>query len=147
MMNYAMELATAASKRSEDQYQKVGAIAFTQDNRVIATAYNGLLSGFEYKDLPINGPYTKEEPEAKPYMRLSRLPFMVHAEQNLCSLIRRGEAILCVTTLCPCPSCLLLLAAHGITKIVYRDAYDRSGQLTLKIAQHYKIDLIRHGNE
>ena len=44
---YAMALAEVASLRSEDPFRKVGAAALDWDNRVIATAYNGLAPGFD----------------------------------------------------------------------------------------------------
>ena len=44
---YAMALAEVASLRSEDPFRKVGAAALDADNRVIATAYNGLAPGFD----------------------------------------------------------------------------------------------------
>ena len=82
---YAMALAHVASLRSEDPYRKVGAAALDHDNRVIATAYNGLAPGFNAPD----GFWSDRE---------GRQKFMLHAEINLCSLFKRGEAKIVATT-------------------------------------------------
>ncbi|MFD2257935.1 deoxycytidylate deaminase [Luteolibacter algae] len=110
---YAMALAHVASLRSEDPYRKVGAAALDHDNRVIATAYNGLAPGFDpspdfWKD------------------REGRQKFMLHAEINLCSLFRRGDAKLIATTTMPCTACMQTLCAYGIKEIYYQEIYHAS---------------------
>jgi dCMP deaminase len=125
-----MAIATVMADRSEDPFTKVGAVATTSDNRIIATSYNGLLPG--YKFIP-------------KWSRDERLPFVVHAEQNLCSLIKRNEATIVYTTLCPCPSCLLLLAVHGIKKVVYLDDYPRYDTTIKSVAEYYNLELQKYG--
>jgi dCMP deaminase len=110
---YAMALAHVASLRSEDPYRKVGAAALDHDNRVIATAYNGLAPGF-------NAPADFWDD------REGRQKFMLHAEVNLCSLFKRGEAKLVATTTMPCTACMQTLCAYGIKEIYYRDFYSQS---------------------
>jgi dCMP deaminase len=110
---YAMALAHVASLRSEDPYRKVGAAALDFDNRVIGTAYNGLAPGFD----PPPGFWDDRE---------ARQKFMLHAEVNLCSLFRRGEANLVATTTMPCTACMQTLCAYGIREIYYRDVYQAS---------------------
>jgi len=107
---YAMALAHVASLRSEDPYRKVGAAALDFDNRVIGTAYNGLAPGFD----PPDGFWADRE---------ARQKFMLHAEVNLCSLFRRGEARLVATTTMPCTACMQTLCAYGIREIYYHDVY------------------------
>lgn len=107
---YAMALAYVASLRSEDPYRKVGAAALDHDNRVIATAYNGLAPGF------IAPPGFWEDRER-------RKPYMLHAEVNLCSLFRRGEAKIVATTTMPCTSCMQMLCAYGVKEIYYHEVY------------------------
>lgn len=123
---YAMALAHVAALRSEDPYRRVGAAALDFDNRVIGTAYNGLAPGYE----------------APPEFwddRQGRQKFMLHAEVNLCSLFRRGEAKLVATTTMPCTSCMQTLCANGIREIYYRDVYHRSD--APEIARRYGIRL------
>lgn len=110
---YAMALAHVASMRSEDPYRKVGAAALDADNRVIGTAYNGLAPGFNAP------PGFWDDREA-------RQKFMLHAEVNLCSLFRRGEAKLVATTTMPCTSCMQTLCANGVREIYYREVYHSS---------------------
>lgn len=86
---YVMTLAHAAALRSEDPYRKVGAAALDADNRVIGTAYNGLYPGFKAQDTFWA---SREE----------RQKYMLHAEINLCSLFRRGEAKVVACTTMPC---------------------------------------------
>ncbi|WP_300793810.1 exo-beta-N-acetylmuramidase NamZ domain-containing protein, partial [uncultured Akkermansia sp.] len=110
---YVMTLAHAAALRSEDPYRKVGAAALDADNRVIGTAYNGLYPGFKAQDTFWA---SREE----------RQKYMLHAEINLCSLFRRGEAKVVACTTMPCTSCMQALCAHGVKTIYYCEPYDKS---------------------
>lgn len=125
---YAMALAQVASMRSEDPYRKVGAAALDFDNRVIGTAYNGLAPGF-------NAPPGFWDD------REGRQKFMLHAEVNLCSLFRRGEAKIVATTTMPCTACMQTLCAYGIREIYYRDVYHASD--APEIAKLYGVTLER----
>lgn len=110
---YAMCLAHVAAMRSEDPYMKVGAVALNKDNRVIGTAYNGLVGGF----VPPTGFWDNRDERRK---------YMLHAEINLCSLFRRGEAEVVAVTHMPCTSCMQALCAHGVKTIYYGEDYKRS---------------------
>lgn len=110
---YAMALAHVASLRSEDPFRKVGAVALDFDNRVIGTAYNGLAPGYD----PPPGFWDDRD---------KRQRFMLHAEINLCSLFRRGEAKLVASTTMPCTACMQTLCAYGIREVYYRDIYHES---------------------
>ncbi|MBK1791315.1 deoxycytidylate deaminase [Persicirhabdus sediminis] len=110
---YAMALAHVASLRSEDPYRKVGAAALDYDNRVIGTAYNGLAPGYD-------------PPEEFWDDRERRQKFMLHAEVNLCSLFRRGEARIVATTTMPCTACMQTLCAYGVKEIYYKEIYAAS---------------------
>ncbi len=123
---YAMALARVASLRSEDPYRKVGAAALDHDNRVIATAYNGLAPGFV-------------APEDFWTDREGRQKFMLHAEINLCSLFKRGEAKIVATTTMPCTACMQTLCAYGIKEIYYQEIYHASD--APEIAALYGIKL------
>lgn len=136
VIEMAMQIALACEARSEDPFNRVGAVALTSDNRIIATAYNGLLPGIGFANLES---WLFHQGVIQDHVRDFRSPYMVHAEQNLCSLIKRGEATQCVTTLCPCPSCLLLLACHGIKNIVYLRPYERHN--CSDVAKFYGITL------
>jgi len=128
---YAMSLAYVASLRSEDPYRKVGAAALDFDNRVIGTAYNGLAPGF---DAP---PGFWDD-------RDGRQKFMLHAEVNLCSLFKRGEARIIATTTMPCTACMQTLCAYGVEEIYYAEIYKKSD--APEIAATYGVKLLQVKN-
>lgn len=128
---YAMALAHVASLRSEDPYRKVGAAALDFNHRVIGTSYNGLAPGF---DAPAGFWDDRDK----------RQKFMLHAEINLCSLFRRGEAKLVALTTLPCTACMQTLCAYGIQEIYYRDEYP--GSHAHEIAHMYGIKLVQITN-
>ncbi|MFI3242675.1 MAG: deaminase [Akkermansia sp.] len=123
---YAMALAHVAALRSEDPYRKVGAAALDKDNRVIGTAYNGLYPGFKAPD------HFWDD-------RDGRQKYMLHAEINLCSLIKRGEAVIVACTTMPCTSCMQALCAHGVQTIYYGVDYPHSESRA--IADMYGVKL------
>ena len=112
---FALLQAFAAATRSEDPYRKVGACALDFNNRILGTAYNGLAAGKDV--LP---PFWQD--------REGRRPYMLHAEVNLLSLFKRGEAKIVAVTLKPCSSCAQALAAYGIKELVYCHEYDRDNK-------------------
>jgi len=126
---YAMALAHVASLRSEDPYRKVGAAALDFDNRVIGTAYNGLAPGY-------NPPASFWDD------REARQKFMLHAEVNLCSLFRRGEAKIVATTTMPCTACMQTLCAYGIREIYYREIYQVSDAPEIAALYNVKLEQI-----
>jgi dCMP deaminase len=93
---------------------------------VIGTAYNGLAPGF---DAPAHFWDDRE----------GRQKFMLHAEVNLCSLFKRGEAKVIATTTMPCTACMQTLCAYGVKEIYYRDVYKKSD--APEIAKIYGIKL------
>lgn len=125
---YAMALAHVASLRSEDPFRKVGAAALDHDNRVIGTAYNGLAPGY---NAPVEFWADRE----------ARQKFMLHAEVNLCSLFRRGEARIVATTTMPCTACMQTLCAYGIKEIYYQEVYQTSD--APEIAALYGVKLVQ----
>ena len=127
--SYAMALAHVASLRSEDPYRKVGAAALDHDNRVIATAYNGLAPGFNAPD----GFWADRE---------GRQKFMLHAEINLCSLFKRGEAKIVATTTMPCTACMQTLCAYGIKEIYYREIYQVSDAPEIAALYNVKLEQV-----
>ena len=123
---YALRIADAASLRSEDVYVKVGACGLDYSNRVIGVAYNGLASGICVTDKFWSN-------------RDYRRPFMIHAETNLLSLVKRGECRLLACTLLPCSCCASMISAYGIKKVVYKDIYHRD-PMALEIFEFNKIE-------
>ena len=125
---YVMALAHVASLRSEDPFRKVGAAALDHHNRVIGTAYNGLAPGYDAPD----GFWDDRDKRQK---------YMLHAEVNLCSLFKRGEARVIATTTMPCTSCMQTLCAYGVEEIYYEEEYKASD--AKEIAAIYGVKLER----
>lgn len=123
---YAMKIAQVAALRSEDPFKKVGACALDFDNRVIGVAYNGLASG-----KMIDNNFWSD--------RDKRRPYMIHAEANLLSLIKRGECNILACTLLPCSNCATMVAAYGIKKVLYSELYDYDMK-ALDIFKFYNIE-------
>ena len=129
---YALNIAQTASSRSEDHYVKVGACALNSQQMVVSVGYNGLASGKDVSyDFWRNRDYRRK--------------FMIHAEVNCLSLFKKGEAEMLATTLLPCSSCATLIASYGISKVVYKDVYERDEQ-ALEIFDFYNIECIKYGN-
>ncbi len=129
---YALNIAEAAAERSEDHFVKVGACALNVKKMVIAVGYNGLASGKNVRyDFWRNRDYRRK--------------FMLHAEVNCLSLFKKDEAEMLASTLLPCSSCAAMIAAYGISKVVYRDLYERDTS-SLEIFKFYDIECIQHEN-
>lgn len=126
---YAIGLAAAAARRSEDPHQHVGACALDAEHRVIGVAYNGLASG-------------KVVDAAFWMNRDTRRPFVLHAEINLLALVKRGECETVACTLLPCASCAAAIAAHGVKRVVFRDVYQRDTN-AFDIFKFYNIECVQ----
>jgi len=128
IIDYGMALAKTAALRSEDPFRQVGAAAFNKENRVIGLSYNGLPSGFNPDE------HFWEDRDA-------RQKFLIHAEQNLCSLFKRGEVATVFCTTMPCDACMKLLIAHSVQKIYFHEDYP--GSNSPELAKTFGISLIQ----
>ena len=126
---YALDIARTAAQRSEDIYKKVGACALNNKNMIVAVGYNGLAPG---KDVSYQ--FFRN--------RNHRRPYMIHAEVNCLSLVKRGEVNLLACTLLPCSSCATMIAAYGVKKVVYEEVYHRD-VAALDIFDFYGIDCVK----
>jgi len=111
--NY-MDIAEVVAQRSHDSETKVGAVLINNSSgAIIATGYNGFVRGACDEKLPTTRPEKYE--------------FILHAEQNLiANCARHGismEDCALICTLSPCKTCMRLMIACGITKVVVRDLY------------------------
>jgi len=71
--------------------------------------------------------------------RDQRRKFIIHAEANALSMVKRGDAKSLACNLLPCSSCATLIASHGITKVVYRMPYKRD-MAALEVFDFYGIE-------
>jgi dCMP deaminase len=102
---YALALAEAASLRSEDPRNQVGAVVLRADNTVAGVGYNGAPTGMAV-----------DWADESAVRRVA-----IHAEANALRLTTRRDAEggLMACTLHPCSDCLRAIAAYGITRIYY----------------------------
>ena len=126
---YAMLLAFAAAKRSEDPYRKVGACALNKDKMVVGLGYNGLASGKEVL------PHFWED-------RDERRKYMIHAETNCLSLCKKGEIDLLAVTLLPCSYCATMIASYGVKEVLYHEEYEND-LAAKEIFNFYNIEMLK----
>ncbi len=124
---YALMLAQTASVRSQDPFIKVGACALRWDNTVASLGYNG--------------PPPKIDIDWSD--RDERRKRVCHAEVNVLKYIKPGECRLIASTLLPCNSCLLNIAAYQIPEIIYVDVY-KNDTSSLDLAKELNIRLIKY---
>jgi len=111
-----MECAEAQAKLSLCTDKQVGCVV-TQDNRIVATGFNGTPQGYnndcevfdEKCNRMITGPYT------------------IHAEQNAIIMAARFGIPLDGTTMYvkyfPCPTCAKMIAQAGIDRVVFKEDF------------------------
>ena len=126
---YAMLLAFAAAKRSEDPYRKVGACALNKDKMVVGMGYNGLASG---TNVPAQFWGNRDE----------RRKFMIHAETNCLSLCKKGEVDILAVTLLPCSYCATMIASYGVKEVLYHEEYEND-QSAKDIFNFYNIEILK----
>lgn len=116
---YGCLIALNASLRSEDETTKVGAVAFDYNNRCIGIAYNGLKSGMRVDTLKEVIKKRNEE-----YLD-TKSTYFIHAEQNLCALLKKGECKTICLTISPCERCCQTILALDIKRVFYLKEYHR----------------------
>jgi dCMP deaminase len=119
---YFMSMATLVSRRSTCLRRQVGAV-LEKEKHIIATGYNGTLAGF---------PHCKEKGCLREQLKVPsgerhELCVGVHAEQNvIIQAALHGSSTKGATLYCthqPCIDCAKLLAAAGITRVVFQGNY------------------------
>ena len=136
MMNkYDKTMLATAKLFSELSYctkAKVGAV-IARDGRILATGYNGTVSGHDNCcEIEIDGV-------------LKTSPFTVHAEQNVISYCAKNgiatDGATMYITLSPCQLCAKLIVQAGIKRVVFLDLYkDTSG---LKFLKDCNIEILK----
>lgn len=125
-LEWWLQLAEVAAKRSEDPYCKVGAVAIREDGSIAAVSYNGAPPKIEidWSD------------------RDKRRQFVIHAETNLLRYIKPHECPDVAITLAPCYDCLKNLASYGVKRVNFINYYDKCDKnILVKMAKMYKIEL------
>lgn len=107
-----LRVADDFARLSKDPNTKVGAVLVTPDNRQSAGGYNGFARGVK-------------EDEVK-WARPTKYEYVIHAEMNAlinCPFDTYGCT--CYTPISPCHRCIIHLWNAGITRLVFREMYDR----------------------
>lgn len=144
---YFIGFASWASKRSTCLRKQVGSV-IVKDKRIISTGYNGAVSkakhctshfkelfDSKYKfDFVSFDEYLKSQIFYQEHNVFSNI-HELHAEINALAFAL-GDTRNCelFVTLSPCCSCARTIIAHGITRVMYLEEYDRDleGIKTLK---------------
>ena len=129
-----IDVALRVAEMSHAQRRKVGAI-LVKDGRIISMGYNGTPPKFdnacEYID-QVDEMYTKPE--------------VLHAEMNCIGKVARStesaEGATLYLTCSPCFECAKLLLTTGISRVVYKDDYRRSGGISLLKLGNVRIEQI-----
>jgi dCMP deaminase len=114
--HYYMQIANVVASRATCDRLHVGCVLVSEDNRIIATGYNGSVSGQPHcdthgHDMDANGSCVRT----------------VHSESNaVLHAAKHGVSTRGATayvTHSPCLNCQKLLASAGITRVIYEVAY------------------------
>jgi dCMP deaminase len=115
-----MDIAKITAKQSYCKRAEVGSV-IVKDKRIIATGYNGTISGFDNNCEKEDG--------------LTDHSIVVHAEQNaIIQCARNGVSTVGSTMYCtftPCEECAKLILQSGIKEFVYKIEYKNQRGLDL----------------
>lgn len=136
---YFMDIAHAVSTRSTCLRRQVGAVAVSEDNRIIGTGYNGALAGTPHCD--VTGCLRQEL--GIPSGERQEICRAQHAEANVCNIaakygISLKGATMYVTTQ-PCVTCMKAMVTSGIERIVYEGDYP--DEFSRQIASEAGVEL------
>ncbi|WP_407890879.1 deoxycytidylate deaminase [Lacticaseibacillus sp. N501-2] len=126
--HYFMKLALNVAERSTCERATVGAV-LVKDHRIIATGYNGSISGDPHCD------------EAGHLMRDGHCIRTLHAEMNAilqCALngvSTKGATV--YVTFFPCLNCTKALIQSGVSKIYYANDYRNDPYAEQLLADHH----------
>lgn len=130
--SYFMSIAFLSASRSPCKRLNVGCV-IVKDNRIICTGYNGFLPNAPHESIVVD----------------NHEQAMVHAEQNcVADCAKRGVSIMNATayvTHFTCINCFKILAASGVSKIIYTDDY-KNNDLVYQLAKQVGIDIIQFQN-
>lgn len=114
--------ATLFGDLSYCEKKKVGTL-IAKEGRILATGYNGTVSGFDNK---CETYYAIED-------KLVTSPYVIHAEQNvLMFCAKKGiptDGTTMYITLSPCSTCAKLIVQAGIKRVVFLECYKELGGL------------------
>jgi len=113
---YFMSMAMLAATRSNCYRRQVGCVIIDKENRVLATGYNGVPSGYPHCEI---GECPRDKPGADLHLCLA-----IHAEQNAllqCSDVDKIHKV--YVTDSPCLTCTVMLMNTNCKQILYNKPY------------------------
>lgn len=118
-----LEIAKVISKRATCGRRAVGCVITDIDGYILSTGYNGTPKGLPHcSDIGCNT-------GSKPGENLDSC-MALHAEQNAIARLRSpNEAYTLYCTTEPCISCLKLILATNIKRVVYKESYVTNNSL------------------
>ena len=130
---YFMNLCEVVKLRSQDYYKVGSVLVSVKNNRIISTGYNSIASNLN-------------DDEINWSQRDLISDIVIHAEMNVLLYCEsKFEDSILYTTSSPCVSCLKMLSASKIKKIIYKHEYKDIDKVK-KLAEFFKIELIEYVN-
>ena len=127
---YFMQIAQTVATRSTCDRAYVGCVLVNNNNRIIATGYNGSIHGDDHCI------------DVGHYMRDGHCIRTIHAEMNaLLSCAKEGISAnntTCYVTHFPCLNCTKALIQAGVKEIYYHESY-RLDEYSLKLLDKHNI--------
>lgn len=136
--DYFMEIAETVAKRSTCLRRQVGAI-IVRDKRILATGYNGTLTGLPHCEIV----GCIREKKNVPSGQMQELCRGLHGEQNaLLFAAANGVDIKNATIYCthqPCVLCAKMIIQAGITRAVFKGEYP--DEMAQELFKEAKVEL------
>lgn len=131
---YFMKIAKTVATRSTCDRAYVGCVLVNKNNRIVATGYNGSISGDDHC-LDVGH-----------YLRDGHCIRTIHAEMNaLLNSAKDGVSVkntICYVTHFPCLNCTKSLIQAGVTKVYYHEAY-RVDEYAVELLEKHNIETIK----
>lgn len=134
---YFVEMAHVVAKRATCDRKHVGAIIVDEDNRIVATGYNGSPAGMPHCD---DEGHLLKEIDGRPSCIRT-----LHAESNALDYAGQ-DALGCTiyTTVIPCYDCAKRIINSGVDRVVYDEYYiSRSTELVVQFLLDGGVQLCR----
>lgn len=126
---YFMSIAETVSTRSPDPKKKVGAVIVDSRKRIVSTGYNALPSKFDESGV---------DWENRDYVH----SIIIHAECNaILYCDSKFQDLTLYSTLSPCPECMKLIKAAGISKVYFKEKYRKYDE-TFALANTFGLEIL-----
>lgn len=134
--DYFMRSAYLIATRATCDRKHVGAVIVTQDNRVVASGYNGSPAGTPSCD------------EVGHELSAGHCVRTIHAEANAISFAgRTAQGCTLYTTVIPCYDCCKLVVNAGIQRVVYDEFYPSRYGKSDQVVDFFKaagLEVVQH---